>query len=249
VPAGEPGSAVAFFTEGFCLGEPGLAGQMARAALALETGVRCVTGHFLFGFDVPIPRSCVYLTLLRDPVERILSLYQHFLRWGDDAHGVRRRGLTLRQFVREGSCPELDNGQTRRVAGLPAAGLSGEALLAAAISRLADGSVLAGLTEQHAASVRRFAGLFGWRAGRAPAALVNPQRPRTGEVPPGVLREIAERNRLDAALLRYARSAFAAGAPTGSPALGAPAPAAPAVGVPRVSPARPPTRPPPPAAR
>jgi sulfotransferase famil protein len=212
-PPGERDSGVAFFTEGFCIGEPDLAERMERAGGALSANVSAVTGHFPFGFHRYVPRAYVYVTLLRDPVERILSLYHHFLTWGDDSHGVRRRRLELRQFVGEASCPELSNGQTRRLAGLPVRGVPGQALLDTAMARLADGRVLAGLTERHSASVQRFAATLGWRATEAPPALVNPQRPRLGQVEAEVLQEIAERNELDVKLLDYARALFDGGTP------------------------------------
>jgi hypothetical protein len=212
-PPGERGSMVAFFTEGFCIGERDLPGRMDSTGRALSANVSAVTGHFPFGLHRYVSRACVYVTLLRDPVERIVSLYQHFLTWGDDSHCVRRRRLTLQQFVGEASCPELCNGQTRRLAGLPAPGPPGRALLDTAMARLADGSVLAGLTEQYPASVQRFATAFGWCAAPAPPALVNPQRPRLDQVEVRVLQEIAERNELDIQLLGYARALFGSGAP------------------------------------
>ena len=207
---GEPGSGVTFFEEGFCLGEPDLAGQMAVTAAALDERVRAVTGHFLYGFHRHVPRACVYLTLLRDPVDRVLSLYRHFFSRGDDDHGVSRRQLTLEQFVAEGCCPELDNGQTRRLAGLAATG-SGGSPLDAAIGHLAGGTVLAGLTEQHSASVQRFAAALGWRTAAARPAMVSQDRLTAGRVPGRVIREISRRNELDAELIRYARSRFGRG--------------------------------------
>ncbi|MGI8450475.1 MAG: hypothetical protein ACR2MP_25530 [Streptosporangiaceae bacterium] len=205
---GEPGSRTAFFEDGFCLGEQDLPGRMRAEAMALGGEVSVVTGHFLYGFHRSIPRACTYLTLLRDPVDRVLSLYGHFLRWGDDSHGVRHGQLSLEQFVCESGCPELDNGQTRRLAGTGMPVPAGVQLLDAAREHLAGGSVLSGLTERHEQSVERFAAALGWRAPAARPALVNQHRPVRERVPASVIGEIMRRNELDAELLDHARELF-----------------------------------------
>jgi hypothetical protein len=205
---GEPGSRVAFFEEGFCLGEPDLAGRAAGMAAGTGKQVSVVAGHFPYGFHRYIHRACAYITLIRDPVERVLSLYQHFFQWGDDDHGVSRRRLTLEQFVFESGCAELDNGQTRRLAG-PAAGCyPSQPPLEAAQAHLASGSVLAGLTERHAESVELFARAWGWRQASASPAMVNRERLRREQVPASVVQEITRRNELDSELLDYARALF-----------------------------------------
>ena len=43
--------------------------------------LRAVLGHFGFGIHRHIPRNSVYMTILRDPVDRVLSLYYHIRRW------------------------------------------------------------------------------------------------------------------------------------------------------------------------
>jgi Sulfotransferase family len=202
---GDPGSRVVFFEDGFCIGEESLPERMAAAAAALSGEVSVVTGHFLYGFHRHTPRPCTYLTLLRDPVDRVLSLYGHFFRWGDDSHGVRSGGLSLEQFLYEGGCQELDNGQTRRLAGTAALG---QPLLDAAWEHLADGTVLAGLTERHQESAERFAEVLGWRSAAVLPALVNRGRPTRQRVPASVIREIMRRNQLDAELLDHARAIF-----------------------------------------
>jgi Sulfotransferase family len=214
---GEPGSRMAFFEDGFCLGEENLPGRMRAAAMALDDEVSVVTGHFLYGFHRHVPRSCTYLTLLRDPVDRVLSLYGHFLRWGDDRHGVRHDQISLEQFVAESGCPELDNGQTRRLAGTEVPGWPADLLLDAAREHLADGSVLGGLTERHQESVERFARVLGWQTAVARPALVNRARPARERMPASVIREIMRRNELDAELLDHARGLFHGGARQGHP--------------------------------
>src|SRR5690349_20650120 len=53
--------------------------ESERAALEL------VDGHLYYGIHSLLPRPCRYMTMLRDPVEQVLSLYS-FIREYKDHH-------------------------------------------------------------------------------------------------------------------------------------------------------------------
>lgn len=66
---------------------------------------RYYAGHICYGAHVAIPRPCLYLTLLRDPVDRVVSQYRLY----------RSLGMftgTLREYIRSGRL-EVDNYQVR----------------------------------------------------------------------------------------------------------------------------------------
>lgn len=77
--------------------------------------LQAVKGHFSFGIHKQIPRPSTYITLLRDPVERVISFYYYVSR--NPGHylydKVRSQGISLDAFVSCELKTELENGQTR----------------------------------------------------------------------------------------------------------------------------------------
>jgi len=53
--------------------------------------IRFVSGHYPYGLHQLLPQDCVYMTLLRNPADRIISLYKHLLRKGE--------GMTFRELI------------------------------------------------------------------------------------------------------------------------------------------------------
>jgi hypothetical protein len=76
-----------------------------------------VTGHFPYGVHEALPRRARYVTFVRDPVERVVSLY-HYLR-SHPTHHLRDEAnrLTLREFAERNVPGNLHNGQTAFLAG------------------------------------------------------------------------------------------------------------------------------------
>ena len=73
-------------------------------------------------------RPTTYITLLRNPVDRVLSLY-HFLE--------AERQTSIEEFVAHPSIKEVDNDQTRRIAGVdPAVGGCTNAMLLKAMENM-----------------------------------------------------------------------------------------------------------------
>lgn len=83
-------------------------------------------GHVHFGIHREIGRPCRYLVVVRDPVERVVSLYYHYLhlrswrRRGGPARTEQRRmkegNLSLEEWVFGQNRRALDNGITRVLA-------------------------------------------------------------------------------------------------------------------------------------
>ena len=129
-----------------------------------------VQGHLHHGVHDYLPRDCDYITILREPVARVVSMYR-FIR-GNPKHWLHeelvRSGASLAEFVRAGMDPGVDNHQTRLIAGIGAGDFGrAQAELDASALALAkqnlDGFKAVGLTERFDESFIMIRRALGWR--------------------------------------------------------------------------------------
>ena len=173
-----------------------------------------VAGHVHYGVDEYIPRDCDYVTMLRDPVARVISMY-HFIR-GNPKHWLhaelRRSGMGLREFAETAADPGVDNEQTRLIAGIgsgelgqPPSELGPEALEEA--KRNLGTFLVVGLTERFDDSFILLRRALGWRLPMYMS--VNAARAsESAPVDEDAIAAIRERNRLDLELYDCARDLF-----------------------------------------
>jgi hypothetical protein len=171
--------------------------------------LRVVVGHFSYGLHALQPKPATYLTILRDPIDRVVSTAAHNLRWS----GKEEREVTvqdLERYLLEAQIPDLDNGQTRRLSGVDAAfGRCTPAMLASAQEHVRAHFSAVGLTERFEESLVLFARVLGW-----PLDLyftpqqVDSRRASRAELSADVREMLAERNHLDVALYDWASAGF-----------------------------------------
>jgi hypothetical protein len=182
-----------------------------RTAVRTQRRLRLVHGHFDLSIAKHLPADTRFFTLLRDPVERAISHYYHYRRRAiDRLHPLAMRS-TLKEWVGGCGLVEMDNGQTRRLAGemnLPCGRLT-PAMLERAISRLARFAVV-GLTERFDESLMLLRRAFGWRVRPASAQNVGENRPPRIDVSEEALETIERCNRFDRELYRFASDLFEA---------------------------------------
>ena len=79
--------------------------------------IRCFAGHFPYGLHRHISRPCVYATMLRKPVDRVVSLYKFIQSFkGHRWHNMARK-MSLEEFVTQSSMADARNGMTRWLSG------------------------------------------------------------------------------------------------------------------------------------
>jgi hypothetical protein len=186
---------VAYLTYGFLKERP-LAVPEYALPLLRRPDLRAVIGHFWFGLHEHVTRPSVYVTALRDPVERVLSLY-YYTRLHDS--------ITLDEFIADPPFREVDNDQTRRIAGVdPEIGGCTPAMLRTAkenLRRFAVAGTIERLDEMLLLLWRR----LGWnRSVVCYPRNVNPERPTASSLPRATIEAIRKRNELDFELWRYA---------------------------------------------
>ena len=188
---------------------------------------RAITGHLHYGVHRHMPQRCDYITMLRDPVARVVSMYR-FIRgnpknWLHDE--VLGSGMGLEEFVLRAPDPTAENLQTRLLSGLGpgkvmALGADGrlrapdqppppvtEDDLARAKRNL-DRFLVIGLTERFDESFILIRRALGWRLPMYERQ--NVSRAERPEPPtPEALELIRERNRFDLAHYEHAAKRFA----------------------------------------
>jgi hypothetical protein len=196
---------VYYFWKGF-FKEPDLAvPEYVRRALARED-LRAVVGHFWFGFHQYVRGPWAYATMLRDPVERTVSLYAHLVE-----HGFPRPlpygGMSLREFATNPPFREVDNDQTRRLAGEePELGRCTRAMLGRAKENLRRHFRVVGVTERFDETLMLLKAAFGWTQSlRYYPRNQTRDRPATSSLPPDTADAIRGRNELDLELYRFAQ--------------------------------------------
>jgi len=194
-----------------------------------------LAGHFLYSFHLLLPRMPLYLTLLRDPIERSLSQYAHVKR--DPHHSLHKKARlqSLLEFIYDPATrPLVENFQThyltlnvdpRQIAltstpdELPhlrtqkmletmrPSDLSDFELLELAKSRL-NACAFVGLTERFNDSLALLSYIFGWHPISALQLNTSSNRLNAAEISAEELTAIRECTQLDAALYTYAEMLF-----------------------------------------
>jgi hypothetical protein len=168
-----------------------------------QARIRAIKGHMGFGLDRYLSRPAAYVTLLREPVDRVLSHYYYTVDWQN-----RTEDTGLYEHL-----ADLIEGnlQTRMLAAPYDDGtgeLPPDRLLARAKGNLRACAIV-GLTERFDETLLLLRQAAGWQWPLYVRANVNRDRPPREAVPEEVRRRIAADNALDVALYEYARSLFA----------------------------------------
>jgi hypothetical protein len=171
---------------------PEVARMLSRADL------RAVVGHFAFGIHQHVPAPSLYVTALRNPVSRILSLY-------DELRVHNHLDMTLEQFVLNPPY-NIHNDQTRRIAG--SAALENEKkedIFQIAMKNLKHHFAVVGLTEKMDETICLMKQSFGWQGHHLyyPKNVTIDRTDRQA-ISSELIQVIAEQNELDIRLYSWA---------------------------------------------
>ncbi len=195
-----------------------------------------VAGHFFYNLDELVKRHVVYITMLRDPVERTISHYAHLCRQPSPAPNEIVKSLSLLEFARDprtvylyanlqtrfigadanyarlasniGIQPYTGNQRQPRPDALAVSDFFNDELLARAKARMSDFAFV-GLTEQFDESIELLCRTFGWQQPPTSKLInVGTNRPTASDISEEALEVIRENNKLDYMLYDYGKQLF-----------------------------------------
>jgi Galactose-3-O-sulfotransferase len=186
--------------------------SLADVPLSDRRNARVLTGHLHYGVHDYIPQPCDYITLLREPIARVVSYYYYIL--GHPKHWrhaeLVRSGMSLDEFARTSPERGVEDDQTRMLSGRGAGELDAGSLGRKALDeakRNLEKFLVVGLTERFDESFILIRRALGWKFPLYVAGNVS-----TGPKPASAaaLELIRERNQLDLELYEHARGLFSA---------------------------------------
>jgi Galactose-3-O-sulfotransferase len=186
--------------------------SFGEVPLSERRNLRVLTGHLHYGVHDYIPQRCEYITLLREPIARVVSYYYYIL--GHPRHWrhaeLVRSGMNLDEFVRTSAERGVENDQTRMLSGRGAGELDARSLGRKALDdakRNLERFLVVGLTERFDESFILIRRALGWKLPLYVTANVSTRPKPAGETAVELIRE---RNQLDLELHEHARGLFSA---------------------------------------
>ncbi len=179
--------------------------RLTRLPEARRRRLRVVRGHFFYGIHECLPQGATYITMLRDPVARVLSAYHFILRRPlNPLHRkLKRERLTVQDCLR--LFPQRHNLQCRLLSGIQDSSIKDEQLLETAKKNLITSFKVVGVSERFEESLSLMAQAFGWRIRFYENRKVAKNRP---VVDPQLAKTIREHEYLDVELYEFGKNLF-----------------------------------------
>lgn len=177
--------------------------------------IRLLNGHLGFGIHEHLPNQAVYITMMREPVARIVSQYnfERKLATSPLYEHLQSGEMDITGFVRyHADAGEMDNLQTRMISGnwhKRGFGPCTPEMLETAKRNLREHFAVVGLTSQFDASHLLLKRYFGWPVAFYRRANVSKKHVRREDLPADAVETIRDYNRFDLELYAYAQELFA----------------------------------------
>lgn len=171
--------------------------------------IRMFKGHMTYGLHEALPQPATYITVLRDPVDRVISAFYfmrsykfHPLYWK-----MRRENWSLEDFVRNS---QRDNVQCKIVAGALYEEPCTREIAETAKDNLRNRFAVVGLSARLEESLALMKLRFGWKLSSYSSFNVTRSRPKKRDLPDSTLDLIHQRNGFDIELYACGQEIFEA---------------------------------------
>ncbi|MGK7939754.1 MAG: sulfotransferase family 2 domain-containing protein [Crocosphaera sp.] len=172
---------------------------------------KLIEGHMYFGLHDLLTQPFTYVTMLRNPIDRVLSLYCYIR---DEPKNPQHKTLidnnmNLEQFLDSGIAKTVENGQTRVLSGIQAEDKPcSQEMLALAKENLSKYFTVIGLTERFDETLILLKQTFGYRLPIYKTINKNKKRLPRKAISNQELQKIRDLNKFDIELYEYAEKVF-----------------------------------------
>lgn len=182
---------------------------------AKRSEIKVLKGHMRFGLHEYLPQPSTYITILRDPVERIISHYYYVLRSPEHYlyEQVTSRNMSLKDYICSGITKELNNSQTRLLctkAALETYEQGSKEILESAKKNLQEEFAVVGLAERFDETLILLKRKFKWNLPFYIKANTTKDRPLKNDISQETLKIIEKYNELDVELFEFVNKKFQA---------------------------------------
>ncbi|MGA5688520.1 sulfotransferase family 2 domain-containing protein [Cytobacillus pseudoceanisediminis] len=169
-----------------------------------EKEIQFVFGHLSFGLHMHTSQPCTYVTMIREPIDRVISMYYYVLGKKDHPlHGIVK-DLLFEEFIDH---PDLkihtSNMQTKRALGKNSLSPSD---LEQAMQNLKEHFSVIGITEMFDESVELMKQKFNWNDISYVKKNQTKKRLSKEEIEPNIINKVRANNELDIQLYNWAKN-------------------------------------------
>jgi len=188
--------------------------DLKQLSVRQRAQIEVLKGHMYFGLHQLLPQPSTYVTVLRDPVERVISHYYYILRNPSNElyNQVAGTGMNLKDFVQSGLSLEIDNGQTRLLSStgavVPYKQCSSE-ILESAKQNVKERFSTIGFVERFDETLILLKRTFNWKMPFYTKSNVTQNRPLKTEISKSTLDVIEAYIQLDIQLYQFVQERFA----------------------------------------
>ncbi|MEJ9314094.1 sulfotransferase family 2 domain-containing protein [Priestia megaterium] len=159
--------------------------------------IKAISGHHFYGIHDLFSKPYTYFTMMRNPIERVISLY-YFLKTYPGYYEENMRNMSFEEYIDWD--PQARNGQIHQICGQ-----NSHLSLEKAKENLKVFEVV-GITEMFNESLLLLKNKFNWNNIEYVKENVTKSRPRISEVSTEIIKKIEKNNELDIELFEYIKS-------------------------------------------